>query len=250
MLNLFLVYQVKAENFLMDTFDTVSPKVNRSHFFMTVGPEMLKYKTSHSFEGSYQRYFPEDSRTYLGANLGVGYRLKISGGFNTATTLSANYLAKKDRKIRKAAKNYPHPVLDSVENHLVYGAHIAQSLEYKFNPSGMLAIAPFVQIGIGAGKSDSSIDYYYDDTINKEFYRVNIEEDLIFQTVSVGFYLMSINGLMSVFRVQKNAITIGTRDSSGLYKLASGSDTKVSNSEKIDGNRDDWSVSVTMGGVF
>jgi hypothetical protein len=234
----------------MEDFDQINPKRNKNHLYFTFGPELLMYKTSHEFSGAYNNFNIDDSVIYRGVNLGLGYRLQLGSRMATMSMISANYLAQKDRQIKKAATDFPYPVFDSIENHLVYGAHISQSLEFKLFTRSYITVAPFIQVGIGVGLAESEIDYYYDDTVNKEHYRVTIDEDLAFQTVAIGVSLMALNGLTSIIKVQKNTITIGTREAKGNYQIAGGETVEVASSDSVSANRDDYSLVIQFGYIF
>ncbi len=240
------------ENIFFREKDFISPNFKKSHFFMNLETSLLMYKSDNFFDGKQAQVRPTDSLPLIGPSLGLGYRFKL-GSFSTSSQVNFFHYVNRDHFTDKASEEIPINISEQENDNSITGAEFAQRFYMTFQISERNYIEPFVQVGVGYAISESKYEHFYYDYIDSEYYYSSVTEQLITQNLAVGFNIMNQNGLFFIFKVQKNILTIGERESeisTFPYQANLGVPTTVKSTVDINTNRDEYSVTLGGGYVF
>ncbi len=231
----------------------ISPNAKKSHFFMNLETSLLMYKSDVSYTGIKASVKATDSLPLIGPSLGFGYRFRW-GNVSTSGQVNLFRYTNRDHFSGKASEEIPVMISEQENDNTITGLEYAQRFYMTFQLSERNLIEPFIQVGLGYAISESKFEHYYYDYENSEYYLATVDEQLLTQNLAIGFNIMNRNGLYFIFKVQKNVLTIGERDTQiaefafqgGLGSPSTTADTTVD----VNQNRDEFSVTLGAGYVF
>lgn len=195
--------------------------MDRPHYFK---PDKSKWVTTYGFEAQglpFERNFQGAGKSFgkknellVGPRVGVGRDIYLGAGFTTRTQLDGYFVGslfepKKSvtSSDKKAKTSY------SQQKGNIWGGEISQILSYttEFNaPSFMsdhkikMYFEPFIQAGIGMGKSYYRFDYTMNANSIDEDYRRVEDNTFVSQKLSLGFNLIGQNGYF--FTIQASQV--------------------------------------------
>ncbi|MDH4468582.1 MAG: hypothetical protein QE271_11025 [Bacteriovoracaceae bacterium] len=233
-------------------YDQKQPKIKSSHWIFYIHADALQLRPLTQYQMVHKE-INSRNEVLFGGGPGFARRFMLAFPLSTITEINAYYWGHDVTEAQKPntqdLKDYE--VLRSEQKDIIYGIQISQSINFAFETKYLL-IEPFIQFGVGLGRTKYSLKYRWDTNTPSEYesYQSTISENLVTQSLAAGIQFIAMNGFISYLKVQKNVFTVGTRETS-ISRIDVGStEVSTSNTEKLNQNQDEYSYGVAFGYVF
>lgn len=227
--------------------------IKKAHFFFNFETTLLMYKNDNAYIGNFAKVEATDNMAYIGPSLGIGFRFPLISSFSTSSHLSVYQFINRDHQVDKASEEIPVIISEQENSNTLTGAEFAQRFFLRFEVTERSYFEPFFQIGLGYAQARSKYEHYYYDYLKSEYYSSIIKEELLTQNIALGFNIIHLNGIFMIFKIQKNVLTIGERESKvSQFALTAnlGTPSTTSSTAKVNENRDEYSATLGFGYIF
>jgi hypothetical protein len=236
-------------------------KAREGHWLGTFAFEGMGYPLPFDFkEATKPKYrFKEKDRGLYGVRMGFGREIYLGGGFMTSSRGELYYLGTLFEKKKYIEDNGTKLDFSFVKDSgQIYGGEVVQTLSYLIdfgakNPimeeSSRLVFEPFVEGGLGIGKSYNKKNYEFKVAgQTDERYKQSYDDTLANIKLGLGFQITSSEGYFLTVKVSQNQYIATTRESK-TYKKPDGA-PGVSTSDKQSGVSLDQITMFTLGGGY
>lgn len=235
-------------NPLLEEEVTVERRYNplKSHFFVGVNFEGMKYFTPFEFPGDKKKIKPKDQDLW-GGRLTFGGDIYLGAGFNTTTRLEAYYVGTLFSEVLNGGSQDADVKFAHTKKHSqVFGAEASQSIGYLFNMKtknpimdewAYLTVEPFIEAGIGGARAYNRIDYKYELAGTDEAYKLRVNDDLVNAKLSAGINFTASNSFYFFIKATQNRFDISKRKTKQIVRI-NGSGTDVRSNPDLGDNID------------
>ena len=208
----------------MERVNVYNPK--KSNWVTSFGFEGQGLPVERSFQGQ-GKSFQDKNELLMGARLGIGRDFYLGAGFNTRTQLDG-YFVGTIFEPKKAVTGEDSSASNSFTQKQgnIFGGEISQVLSFitEFNAPVFIGehkikmyFEPFIEAGIGIGKSVFRFDYRMKTSTLDEEYRKVMDNTFISQRLSVGMNFISKSGYFLTLKASQVAHQISDSKS---YEMA------------------------------
>lgn len=206
----------------MDKTRTYNPK--KSNWVSIFGLEAQGLPVERNYTGQ-NKSFSDKDELLTGARVGIGKDFYLGKGFITRTQVEGYFVGTLFEPKKSVGGGDTEQSFSQKQGN-IWGAEISQALSYltEFNaPAFMLDhnikmyFEPFVEAGIGMGKSFFRFNYQMrTDSLNED-YRTQIDNSFISQKLSLGVNLISQNGYF--FTIKASQLAHQVSDSKSFERV-------------------------------
>ena len=199
------------------------------------------------YKGTHATVAQEENFGVFGADLNIGREFTITGALSSSVKIGAFYNKGNESNNGKASEDVDIDLATVRTDHLIYGAHASASINYLFETS-YLNIQPFIELGMGQGKSNIEKEYNFEgvqpDNSDAENYLAELEESFDFVKTSLGVNFISKTGIISFIKASRMSASYNERE------IAGEADGNSLDSVEENKNSDVYSGTIGMGFFF
>lgn len=198
----------------------------KSNWVSSFGFEAQGLPVERDYQGQ-GKSFVDKNELLAGARLGVGREFYLGAGFFTRTSIEGYFvgtLFEPTKAVTKEDKKATTSYTQKKGN--IWGGEVSQTLSYitEFNAPSFIGehkvkmyFEPFVEAGIGMGKTYFRFDYTMRTASINEDYRKVLDNTFISQKLSVGMNFISTTGYFLTLKASQLAHQVGESKS---YEMA------------------------------
>jgi|GEM_PF-6880565 len=260
MIKLLLLFTLTAqlsyssvEELIFKDYTDLNTKLNTSHNHFYADVSLMTYKSENSLNAQNFTLVKDDSIVYWGPTIGLGRRFFLNSFLSIAANVEGYYYINNDTDERTYSEEFERTVYLSKNKNRMFGAKTFASLYLRKQVKNVY-FEPFGLLGFGYSFVNNTLDYEYNDLVDKESYDASVKENFRHVFYGLGLNILSRSGLSVYLKASKNLLTIGSSKISGTSEpfnaVDSTSSSKIDRDLSIDENRDELTFTLGFTYIF